>query len=125
MQSLPFSWDQVTAWRLAQHGLAPRLGRAGLLAAVQRMIGAQAQVMSAAELSLGARVTALTQEQVQQALWQDRTLVKTWAMRGTIHVFAAADLPLVVAARGAEGGRYGLRYFLQYLPRRRRRFAGV
>jgi hypothetical protein len=35
-------------------------------------------------------------------------------MRGTIHLFAAADLPLVVAARGANGGRYRLNDFLQF-----------
>jgi hypothetical protein len=80
---------------------------------VERVLGVQAQVLSAAELSIGARVEGLTRAQVQRALWQDRALVKTWAMRGTIHVFAAADLPLVVAARCADGGRYGLRYFLQ------------
>ena len=111
MQSLSLTWDQVTAWRLAQQGLKPRLDHAGFLPAVQRMIGVQAQVISAAELSLGARVEGLTREQVQWALWQDRTLVKTWAMRGTIHVFAAADLPLVVAARCADGGRYRLNHF--------------
>ena len=43
-------WDQVNAWRLAQHGLAPRVG---FMEAVLRMIGVQAQVMSAAELALG------------------------------------------------------------------------
>jgi hypothetical protein len=51
---------------------------------------------------------------VQQALWQDRTLVQTWAMRGTIHVVAAEDLPLLVAARCADGGRYRLNDFLQF-----------
>src|SRR6476620_2003185 len=113
VQAVPLTWDQVTAWRLAQQGLVPRLGRAGLREAAQRVIGAQAQVMSAAELALGARVEGLTREQVQQALWQDRTLVQTWAMRGTIHVFAAEDLPLVVAARCAGGGRYRLHDFLE------------
>jgi hypothetical protein len=114
MPSLKLTWDQVTAWRLAQQGLAPRLGTAGFLGAVQRLSGVQAQVMSAAELSIGTRVEGLTREQVQRALWQDRTLVKTWAMRGTIHVFAAEDLPLVVAARCANGGRYRLHDFLQF-----------
>jgi hypothetical protein len=113
VKSLQLTWEQVTAWRLAQQGLAPRLGRAGFREAVQRMIGAQAQVMSAAELAMGARVAGLAREQVQRALWHDRTLVKTWAMRGTIHVFAAEDLPLVVAARCADGGRYRLHDFLQ------------
>jgi winged helix DNA-binding protein len=113
VKAVKLTWDQVIAWRLAQQGLAPRLGRAGFLDAAQRMIGVQAQVMSAAELAVGARVNGLTREQVQRALWQDRTLVKTWAMRGTIHVFAAEDLPLVVAARCAQGGRYRLHDFLQ------------
>jgi len=30
------TWDQVNAWRLAQHGLAPRVG---FMEAVQRLIG--------------------------------------------------------------------------------------
>src|SRR5438874_8884630 len=77
------------------------------------MIGVQAQVMSAAELALGARVDRLRPADVQAALWQERTLVKTWAMRGTIHLFAAEDLPLVVAARCAGGGRFRLHDFLQ------------
>jgi DNA glycosylase AlkZ-like len=78
VKSLKLTWDQVNAWRLARHGLAPRVA---FMEAVQRMIGVQAQVMSAAELSIGARVDGLTRADVQRALWQDRTLVKTWAMR--------------------------------------------
>jgi hypothetical protein len=69
--------------------------------------------MSAAELSIGAQVDGLKRADVQRALWHDRTLVKTWAMRGTIHVFAAEDLPLFVAARCAYGGRYRLHDFIQ------------
>ena len=91
----------------------PRLGRGNFIRAVERVLGVQAQVTSAAELSIGARVDGLKRADVQRALWQDRTLVKTWAMRGTIHLFAAVDLPLVVAARCADGGRYRLHDFLQ------------
>ncbi len=110
---ISLTWEQVHAWRLEQQCLLPRWDRRNFIRAVERVLGVQAQVLSAAELSIGARVEGLTRAQVQRALWQDRALVKTWAMRGTIHVFAAADLPLVVAARCADGGRYGLRYFLQ------------
>jgi hypothetical protein len=80
---------------------------------VERVLGVQAQVVSAAELSIGARVDGLKRLDVQKALWQDRTLVKTWAMRGTIHLLAAEDLPLIVAARCADGGRFRLHDFLQ------------
>jgi hypothetical protein len=102
------TWDQVSAWRLMQHGLAPRLG---FMDAVHRLIGVQAQVMSATELALWARVDGLRPTDVQAALWQERTLVKTWAMRGTLFLFAAEDLPLVVAARNARAGRYWVTHF--------------
>jgi hypothetical protein len=110
---ISLTWEQVRAWRLEQQCLVPRLARQDFVQAVERVLGVQAQVMSAAELSIGARVDGLKRADVQRALWQDRTLVKTWAMRGTIHVFAAEDLPMVVAARGANGGRHRLHDFLQ------------
>lgn len=105
------TWDQVTAWRLARHGLVPRVG---FQEAVRRLIGVQAQVMSAAELALWARVDGLRPADVQAALWQERSLVKTWAMRGTLFLFAAEDLPLVVAARNAQASRYWMTYFASY-----------
>ncbi|HKP54440.1 MAG TPA: winged helix DNA-binding domain-containing protein [Chloroflexia bacterium] len=110
---ISLTWEQVHAWRLEQQCLAPRLGRGNFIGAVERVLGVQAQVMSAAELSIGTRVDGLKRVDVQRALWQDRTLVKTWAMRGTIHLFAAEDLPLIVAARCVDGGRYRLHDFLQ------------
>src|SRR3954465_7276394 len=110
---ISLTWEQVQAWRLGQQRLAPRFDRRNFAEVVERALGVQAQVMSAAELSIGVRVEALTREDIRRALWQDRTLVKTWAMRGTIHIFAAEDLPLVVAARCAGGGRHRLSDFLQ------------
>ena len=110
---ISLTWEQVHAWRLEQQCLMPRLGRGNFVRAVERVLGVQAQVMSAAELSIGARVDGLKRADVQRALWQDRALVKTWAMRGTIHLLAAEDLPLIVAARCANGGRFRLHDFLQ------------
>lgn len=97
MKSL--TWNQVNAWRLAQHGLAPRLKHEAFVEVTSRLYGIHAQVMSAAELALGVRTDGLTPQTVQSALWHDRTLVKTWAMRGTLHLLAADDLPLHAAAR--------------------------
>lgn len=93
------TWNQVHAWRLSRHCLTPRLKHQDYLTAVKRTGGLQAQVMSAAELALGARVDDLSPEDVRSALWNDRTLVKTWAMRGTLHLLATSDFPLYVAAR--------------------------
>jgi len=107
-------WHQINAWRLLQHCLSPRLKRRNFVKAVTRTGGIQAQVMSAAELALWARVDGLSPEDVQSALWQDRTLIKTWAMRGTLHLLSASELPLYVAARSAHETRNWLKYFTYY-----------
>jgi hypothetical protein len=48
---------------------------------------------------------------VQAALWRDRSLIKTWAMRGTLHLLAASDFPLYIAARSAVAIRRPPSYY--------------
>ncbi len=91
-------WHQVHAWRLSQHGLSPRLSSREVVEAVRRTGGIQAQVMFPAELALVCRVEGLSAHDIRSALWQDHTLMKTWAMRATLHILATRDLPLYVAA---------------------------
>ncbi len=67
---------------------------------VSRACGIQAQVLSAAELALSARIPDLRVADVRAALWEERSLVKTYGPRGTIHLLAAADVPLYMAAVG-------------------------
>ncbi|MEA2656496.1 MAG: hypothetical protein QOI23_1861, partial [Chloroflexota bacterium] len=91
------SWQQVHAFRLAGHHLDKRAPAKDLTRAVGDIGGAQAQVMSAAELQIGVRVDCKVAD-VRTALWKDRSLVKTWLMRGTLHLVPATDLPLYSAA---------------------------
>ncbi|MEU4475138.1 winged helix DNA-binding domain-containing protein [Micromonospora sp. NPDC023888] len=103
------SWEQVSARRLARHGLSAPAASAPDAApdadrvadAVSTMCGAHAQVASAAELSVGLRVPGATRALVRRALWRDRTLVKTRGPRGTVHLLAAADLPMWTGALSA------------------------
>jgi hypothetical protein len=60
--------------------------------------------MAAAELSLAERVSGITQQDVRDALWERRELVKAWTLRGTLHLHPAGELPLWHAARRAVGG---------------------
>jgi hypothetical protein len=60
--------------------------------------GIHAQMMSAAELSLGIRLAGVTQREVRAALYETRTVVKTIGLRGTLHLFPAVELPLWMAA---------------------------
>ena len=108
------TWSQVHAWRLSQHCLAPRLHRQDVVQAATRTGGIQAQVFSAAELALWARMEGLAREAIQTALWQEHTLIKTWAMRGTLHLLATGELPLYVAARRMHDSRNWAGYFAYY-----------
>lgn len=100
------TFAQANARRLARHGLA-HTQHDDVVAAARALAGVHAQVMSAAEVSLGLRVTGVTRTDVQAALWEDRSLVKTFGPRGTVHLLPAADLGWWLAALGsvpAAGG---------------------
>src|SRR5690349_3549449 len=107
-------WPQVHAWRMSQHGLSPRFSWQDFMQAVKRTAGIQAQVASAAELAMCTRVDGLSLLDVQAAIFQDRTLVKTWAMRGTLHLLAASELPLYVAARDWQHTTSWSNYFAAF-----------
>src|SRR6516165_6801120 len=95
---LKLTWPRAAAWRLRRHHLDQRVPAGSMLAVASRLCGLHAQVMSSAELTVWARVEGLDRRAVQRALWEDRTLVKTWAMRGTLHLLPASELPLWHAA---------------------------
>lgn len=95
---LKLTWARVAAWRVRQQFLDRRAPAGSLIKVASRLCGLHAQLMSSAELSVWARVDDFDREAVQRALWADRTLVKTWAMRGTLHLLPADELPLWHAA---------------------------
>jgi Winged helix DNA-binding domain len=92
------TWESVLAWRLERQHLAARAPREAALDVVADVAGLHAQVASCAELTLWARVDGLEPGAVSELLWERRALVKTWAMRGTLHLLVAAELPRYVAA---------------------------
>src|ERR1051325_250207 len=95
---LKLTWGQAAAWRARRHYLEERAPAGSMLGVASRLCGLHAQVMSSAELTLWARVEALDRGDVRRALWDERRLVKTWAMRGTLHLLPTGELPLWHAA---------------------------
>jgi len=83
---------------LSSHHLAKRARKGQIEEVVSDLCGVQAQVLSYAALAIWARVEGITMQDVQDALWKYRSVVKTWCMRGTLHLLAASDLPIYVAA---------------------------
>ena len=63
---------------------------------VRHLLGVQAQILPAAGLALRARTEGLTAGRVEAARVRDRSIVWTWAMRGTLHLVAAEDVPWLV-----------------------------
>jgi hypothetical protein len=95
------TWRGVTARRMARHALARPVAGLGPAGIAGVLCGVHAQVLSAAELSIGRRIAGATRADVHRALWQDRSLVKAFGPRGTIHLLPAADLPMWIGALSA------------------------
>jgi hypothetical protein len=104
--ALTTTWPQVLAWRMRRQALDP-LAPAGsdTTDIVRRLCGVQAQVPSAAALAVAIRRDAPADAGVDQAL-RDRRLMRTWAMRGTLHLMAsdeaAAYLSMIATIRTWE-----------------------
>jgi hypothetical protein len=102
------AWDNVLAWRMRRQFL-DRPKSTGTVAVVSRLCGVQAQVASSAELAVAARQPNPRKGDVAKNL-ASRKLIKTWAMRGTLHALpateAAAYLSLLAASRFWEKGAW-------------------
>jgi DNA glycosylase AlkZ-like len=95
------SWSGVTARRMARQALTEPATDLDPAQVAGVLCGAHAQVLSAAEFSIGRRIAGATRADVQRALWEDRSLVKTFGPRGTVHLLPAADLPMWTGALSA------------------------
>jgi hypothetical protein len=98
------SWQQALAWRMRRHLLDP-IGRLPVADVVGRLCGVQAQVASSAHLAIRVRRETSGPGDVDRALRSGR-LIKTWAMRGTLHVLkpeeAGTLLSVIAAGRSWE-----------------------
>src|ERR1700733_11895668 len=76
---------------MTRQGLADRSAAdpAGVATAA---VGLQAQDIGAARLGVRARSTSVDEAAVVNAIQHQRSVVRTWLMRSTVHLVAAADL---------------------------------
>jgi hypothetical protein len=93
---------------MARNALSEPATRLDLAEIAGVMCGAHAQVLSAAELSIGRRSAGATRSDVQRALWEERRLVKTFGPRGTVHLLPTGDLPMWTGALAAAPSSAGL-----------------
>ncbi|MCC6454312.1 MAG: AlkZ family DNA glycosylase [Caldilineaceae bacterium] len=89
--------EQVRWQRFQRAGLAKPFADAPTAASA--LIGVQAQILPAAGLALWNRTPAFNHTDFEAHIFNDRTLVKLWGQRGTLHLYASNDWPLLHAAR--------------------------
>src|SRR5262245_33349048 len=92
--------DQVLAWRMKRQHLA-KPGRARVVELAKVLCGVQAQVPSSAEQAVAVRQARPKPGEVDRALRDERTLVRCWSVRGTLHLHAAEDVSYYGAAVAA------------------------
>jgi hypothetical protein len=98
--------EQLRRARLAAQRLVPATACASAEAAAGAVIGVQAQDLRAAQLALRSRVPGLTRGAVRAA-----PLVRTWTVRGTVHLIAASDRPWLHALLAERNARmFGARF---------------
>ena len=95
------TWQQALGWRMERQLLDPT-GSLSVVETVRRLGGVQAQVASSAELAVRVRRGTSRPGEVNRALAEGR-LIKTWAMRGALHLLTpqegGAFLAMLAAGR--------------------------
>jgi Winged helix DNA-binding domain len=102
--------DEILRLRISRHHLGAAKGK-DVVAVARRISGLHAQVTSSAQAAADLRLPKAAD--LERALYKTKTLVRTWAARGTLHLLPAADLPRWVAAmstRTRENTPSWLRY---------------
>ena len=93
----PLSSSQVAAFRLKRHHL--RVDDKSDAETITRDVcGIQAQIMGPARRGLWTRNHELTLTEIDTALWQSHSLVKTSLMRGTLHLVTSEDFLIYITA---------------------------
>jgi uncharacterized protein YcaQ len=91
-ETLPMK--KVTRLYLIKHHLFQKAKKQNLVNIVDDICGLHAQAAMTPYLSLWNRVEDFEDSLLDKALYRDKTLVKVWCMRGTLHVIPSLDLPV-------------------------------
>jgi uncharacterized protein YcaQ len=94
MDPVNMSPGLVTRLYLLKHHLLAKAPADQVTRVVEDLCGLHAQVPQTPYLSLWTRVKDFENVWLDQALYDDRSLVKTWLMRGTLHLVPSRDLPV-------------------------------
>ncbi len=88
--------DQAAVARFVAHGLLTPFPDP--ISAAGALCGVQAQMLPAAGLALWNRTLTMTATDLDRLLYHERSLVRLWGQRHTLHLYPATDWPIIYAA---------------------------
>jgi hypothetical protein len=92
------TWEQVAYFRALNTGLTGEFDSVEI--AASKILGAQAQVEAPARWALALRTQSHpTAAEITQRLLEDRTLIRAWGQRDTVHMYAVDDWHLFAKAQ--------------------------
>lgn len=97
MTAIQLTPEQIRWQRFQRAGFATPYADA--TTAATTLMGVQAQILPAAGLALWNRTPEYSHNTFESMLYKERTLIKLWGQRGTLHVYTSDDWPLLHAAR--------------------------
>ena len=89
------SLPAVRGFRMRRQHLIERAPAGNLLEGVEAVHGIQAQIAAHAQFAVAQRIETCRPPEIDRALWQDKSLIKTWAMLRPDPQVSAGDRALI------------------------------
>jgi hypothetical protein len=86
--------EKLTRLYLQKQFLLSKTNQGRIENVADALCGLHAQAALTPYLSLWNRVKDFKSEMLDDALYREKSLVKTWCMRGTLHIISSCDLPI-------------------------------
>jgi len=96
--SIEVSAEDAASFTLERHHLLERAPNTEVVQVIDDVMGLNAQGAMNYQLSLWNRVSGLDRSFLPKALFEERSLARTWLMRDTVHIIPSRRLPLFRAA---------------------------
>lgn len=91
---LELNLKQISRSYLKSHFLINRAQQKDLVKVIDEICGLNAQSARAPYLSLWSRIEGFKKSELSKALYEDKLLIKTWLLRGTVHIVPVQDFTI-------------------------------
>ncbi len=94
------SSENVLSFRFKRNYLAKRAPKSKFIEVLRQLGGLQSQVQASAYAAVWARVEKVTVADIEKAQLKDKTIVKNWSIRGTLHLMPSDFYRLFISIVG-------------------------